>query len=170
MEIFVLGTSDVAEVKFDYGGNIYFNLKNNPDDIYDLTILNNNTIKCDKYMNGFTQYDISKLSKMGKLKLSDKQNSLMGKARREYVKNINNDTNDSDSDEDDNNNIKELQIIQKYYYEDVEYFQDYDDNSDDEEHVVFLKSGSHDIEIVEREDSIVLLQTRTKARPRSVYL
>jgi len=98
---------------FDKFGNIYFSSIHSPDDLYDLTITNKNTIECEIYNNNNNNNNNKQINliqgELVSLKLKD---TLKGK--------IINEMEDKSYDTDSENELCE-DVVKNYYPEDLEY-------------------------------------------------
>jgi len=131
---------------FDKYGNIYFSLSDNPDELYDLTITDTNTILCEKYINQnndnnqeFRSEDVN----VGDLVPFYNNSTLRGKIIKEKL---------DDYEEDDYGSDTELDITEdvqrQYLQEDLE-FNEYSSKRDncDEPYFSFnVSSCSKDLE------------------------
>lgn len=104
---------------FDKYGNIYFSSPDNPDELYDITITNTNTILCERYGsnydNGSDQADYSEDINVGELVPFYNNSTLRGKIIKEEIYGYEGGDN-SDSDTELNEDIQK-----RYFQEDLEY-------------------------------------------------
>jgi hypothetical protein len=163
MEISIKNSSKKACVSFDHGGNIYLNTLDNLEKIYDINIDSRNMLTCDRYeiLDKGADTHIIYPNQHGKMDLTNHEKSLKGKLLSEYDKELQErKENNSDEDNDEDTDIKQQELVDKYYPENRQYF--YDDGDEyqdgDDEYFKFLKYDT-DMEIVDREVSNALYDT-----------
>lgn len=138
--------NESLKIFFDKGGNIYFKYF---DKVYDINITSDNKIQCE-----CCNFDLILINKknmnFGKIKLSCDSNSLKGRIQKEILKSI--DSNDN-SDEEHEDTAED-----RYLYENKEFTEYYDSESDDEydEKVKFVGSDT-DIDVCDFDDNIAAL-------------
>jgi hypothetical protein len=121
MQIKVKNTDKLALVLFDTNGNLYFKYENK---LYDIEIHKNYNLSCE--LSNYIEEENKQIKiNYGTLKLSTDPKSLKGKTQKEYLKELkkieeeeNNEIEYEDEDEED-----DYSILEKYYPEDLEYFE-----------------------------------------------
>jgi hypothetical protein len=160
MEIIVANSKDKVLINFDSYGNIYFQTQSNPDKVYELSINGKSQLELFESDLKLDTLKSESDTKTGKLNYTSNPKSLKGEVMRQMVREEEDqDENDVNSDIDDSD---EEYYKDKYFVEDKEYFEDYDDDAsdqeNDEEYFVFC-SGEDQVKVYEAEDVLALYET-----------